>query len=87
MSGSRQLRRNRRSFTYNCAVRGAPRYVKTGRHVGAPDGFDLLDFPEGRMREQLVKVADDLVEQLETFEALLVEIVLGVETLCKAGAR
>lgn len=34
------------------------------------------------MTEQLVEVADDFVEQLQTFQALLVEIVLRVEVFC-----
>lgn len=66
--------------TYNCAVRSAPGNVETSGHVGASNGFDFLYRLEGRMRQKLIKVADDLVEQLQAFQSLLVEVVLGVKT-------
>lgn len=66
------------------AVGSAAGNVETGGHVGAADCFDFFDLPEVRMRQELVEVADDLVEQLQALESLFVEVILRIETLCSA---
>ena len=50
-----------------------------GCHECGSDGLDLLEHAELGLGQQFVKVADDFVEESETFEAFLIDITLLVK--------
>ena len=52
-----------------------------GDHVGAADGLDLLHTLEPGLVEEVVKVADDLVQEADTLQTLVVHSGLHVKLL------
>ena len=56
-----------------------PRLNPRRHHISGSYGFDLLQYAEFGLRQQFIKVADDLVEESETLESFFIDITLFVK--------
>ncbi|KAH9403457.1 hypothetical protein TYRP_015347 [Tyrophagus putrescentiae] len=65
------------SKAFIISLKALPTWLKpSGGHISAADRLDFLHAAKLWLQQQLIKIADDLIEQPETLEALLVDVIL-----------